>query len=366
MPPLSKEELDALAEAALGSRVSVRYFLGRPGPSGGPAMSDVVGILEATTDGSGEDHPATWALRKADRTCAHVRTDTIASVRPAPGRIQRPRAADIGIEQLEQIASTGWQPLERLVLGDWYLRAADGFTGRANSVLPLGDVGIPLDAALADIEAFYRTRALPAKIQVPLPLKAKLDESLDERGWMAENTTAVMTADIDDVLARHDDRDDRNDRGDRIAPHAVIFDDAPSDAWMATYSYRGEPIPAIAKDVMTNTAHPVFVSIADSDVSDGGDELVAVARGAIAGSWFGITALDVVSQHRRQRLATTLVHALLTHAREQGCRFIYLQVAKENVGARAMYDNLGFTQHHHYHYRVKPVASPGNPSEVAR
>jgi ribosomal protein S18 acetylase RimI-like enzyme len=274
-----------------------------------------------------------------------VPTDTIVSVRPAPGRGQSPSAAAIGIEQLERIAAAGWQPLEQVNLGDWYLRAANGFTGRANSVLPLGDVGMPLDAALAEIEAFYRQRQLPAKFQVPLPLGEDLDQALANRGWGRENTTWVMTADTMDVLARV---------ADRVVPRDVMFDDEPSHAWLTTYSYRGEPIPAIAKDVMTNASQPIFASIAA--LEDVG-KLVAVARGVITGSWLGITALDVDKHHRRKRLATTIVDAMLKHARERGCRFVYLQVAAENTDARTMYDEFGFARHHSYQYRVKPLAS---------
>lgn len=345
MPPLSTDELDALANASVGTRVSVRYFLGHPGPSGGPAMSDVVGVLETATSAVGDDHRVTWVVRKTDGTCVEVLADTILSVRPAPGRPRGPSAAAIGIEQLERIAAAGWQPLERVNLGDWYLRAANGFTGRANSVLPLGDVGMPLAAALTEIEAFYRLRHLPAKIQVPLPLKEDLDQALANRGWSRENTTWVMTANTMDVLARVTDR---------VVPRDVMFDDEPSQAWLSTYSYRGEPIPAVAKDVMTNASHPIFASIA---ANENAGKLVAVARGVITGSWLGITALDVDEQHRRKRLATTIVDAMLKHARERGCRFAYLQVATENVNARTMYDELGFTRHHSYQYRVKPLAS---------
>ena len=47
--------------------------------------------------------------------------------------------------ELERVAAAHWRGTEEEWLGEWLLRAADGFTGRANSALPLGDPGLPLD-----------------------------------------------------------------------------------------------------------------------------------------------------------------------------------------------------------------------------
>jgi hypothetical protein len=55
------------------------------------------------------------------------------------------------LEQLERAAARHWQAPEQEPLGQWLLRAAQGFTGRANSALPLGDPGRPLPAAIAAV-----------------------------------------------------------------------------------------------------------------------------------------------------------------------------------------------------------------------
>ena len=52
-------------------------------------------------------------------------------------------------------------------LGSWLLRADGGFTGRANSALPLGDPGLPLAGAVDEVEAWYRARGLPPMIVIP-------------------------------------------------------------------------------------------------------------------------------------------------------------------------------------------------------
>ncbi len=45
------------------------------------------------------------------------------------------------IIDLERVAAGHWRGTEEEWLGGWLLRAAEGFTGRANSALPLGDPG---------------------------------------------------------------------------------------------------------------------------------------------------------------------------------------------------------------------------------
>jgi hypothetical protein len=40
------------------------------------------------------------------------------------------------ITELEAAAADGWRAPEEAALGDWRLRAAEGFTGRANSASP--------------------------------------------------------------------------------------------------------------------------------------------------------------------------------------------------------------------------------------
>src|ERR1700746_1220079 len=73
------------------------------------------------------------------------------------------------IIDLERMASAHWRGTEKEWLGDWLFRAAEGFTGRANSVLPLGDPGVPLDEALVAVTRWYRDRGLPPMIVVPPP-----------------------------------------------------------------------------------------------------------------------------------------------------------------------------------------------------
>lgn len=67
----------------------------------------------------------------------------------------------ISILDLEEAAACGWRAPEEAALGRWLLRAAEGFTGRANSALAVGDPGMPLAAAVSEVCRWYQALGLP-------------------------------------------------------------------------------------------------------------------------------------------------------------------------------------------------------------
>jgi len=86
----------------------------------------------------------------------------VVAAKEVPPRSTRRGAPHLAIsmDDLERVMVEGWPPLERAELGGWLLRAAAGFTGRANSVLPLGDPGMPLSEAVDHCESWYDERGL--------------------------------------------------------------------------------------------------------------------------------------------------------------------------------------------------------------
>ncbi len=76
----------------------------------------------------------------------------------APARRRGPAAS---FAELAAVTARAWQPVESEPLGAWRLRAAGGFTRRANSVLPLGDPGLPPGEAFERIEQWYGSGTCP-------------------------------------------------------------------------------------------------------------------------------------------------------------------------------------------------------------
>jgi ribosomal protein S18 acetylase RimI-like enzyme len=245
------------------------------------------------------------------------------------------------VTDLERIAAVGWPGTEYQRLGGWLLRAGGGFTGRANSVLPLGSPGIGLTDGIDMVRRFYGDRALPARFQVPWQAAecGRLDTVLEGLGWIAGDEAAVLVADLAGMLAHCTGRAN-------LPP--VQLADAPSPEWLAGYRYRGNDLPPSAVAVLTAGDGPVFVTLLV------GAERLGVARGIVTDGWLGVTAVTVEPVHRRRGVATALMAGLGRWGIERGARDVYLQVAAENEPAFALYDRLGFAEHHRYHYRTEP------------
>lgn len=308
----------------VGHRVVVRRVAGGGGAAGRARWSDVVGVLV-------EAGPGSVTVRRRDGTRVEVPRSEV-------GALKAVAAAPRDVLALEEVGVPGWPAPERRWLGRWLLRAAEGWTGRANSVLPLGDPGLPLDEALAEVAGWYAGRGLPARFAIPAPGRELLDGALDRRGWTAYNPTQVRTADLEVVLR------------DWPAPaYEVAVEPEPSAEWLGLYHYRGgSELPPVARAVLTGSREPGFAVLRD------GGRPVAVARGSVDEGWVGVTAVEVAPDRRRQGLGTAVMRGVLGWAADRGATSAYLQVAEDNAGALALYDRLGFARHHGYHYRLAP------------
>jgi ribosomal protein S18 acetylase RimI-like enzyme len=239
----------------------------------------------------------------------------------------------LGVEDLERVAARGWRARDESTLGDWLLRADSGFTSRANSALVVGDPGMPLAAAVDAVTAWYEARGLAPCAQLPGVRSRAADAAFAAAGWARDEDVLVLTAPIGDPLP---------------VPIPVELAEAPDEAWLRGYRYRGGELPAGAAEVLTNAADAVFASVRPAP---GPAPVGAVARGALDDGWLGVTAVTVAEEHRRRGLATALMAALQNWAAERGAHSVYLQVTAGNAAARALYRRAGFIEHHRYHYR---------------
>ncbi|SHN33685.1 GNAT family N-acetyltransferase [Cryptosporangium aurantiacum] len=317
----------SLSPTDVGHRVVVRRVLGDP-DAVRPQYGDVLGEL---IELDAERQRVVVRTATGDTVAVAV-ADVVAAKRIPP---RPPGSLPVADLELERIAALGWRGLDTATLGDWQLRAAGGWTGRANSVLPLGDPGMPLDAALDVVRDWYSARDLPPTVQLPLPACDELRRALEERGWSDRWGALVLVASV------------RALRAARLAvpglPPVTVAAE-PDDAWLAAYHYRGDALPAVALDVLRNAAAPGFAAVRLDGVP------VAICRLVVDEGWMGITALEVDPAHRRRGLATHLLAGTVEYAAGQGARGVYLQVDSDNTGAVAMYEKLGFRHHHTYRY----------------
>jgi GNAT superfamily N-acetyltransferase len=307
-----------------GARIVVRWRVGGTGPTGGPALTDTVGRVLATT-------PGTWVVERRDGRTQDVPVAEIVTWKTVPDRpLRRRRAGDVDPEVLTAITSRGWPAVESEMLGEWELRAAGGFTGRANSAAATGSSGV--DDPVSRVAEWYQDRSLPPLAQV---VTGTANEHLFlEAGWGPGNGfrpgALVQVADLDAGLTSDPD---------------VVVDARLSDAWLALYG-RVDEDPTAARAVIAGPPTVGFARL--------GDPVEGIARVVVTGEWAGIAAVEVRPDRRRTGLATRLVSTALAWAVDHGADKAYLQTMRDNSAALALYAPFGFTDHHEYRYLQAP------------
>ena len=273
---------------------------GETGPSGGPALTDVLGTCTAWGDGVCVIEPD----GAGGRGPVTIPVADIVSGKPVPPRAS-PRQR-VTPQAAQRRALALWPDLETEPLGDWLLRRSRTSTARrANSVLAMGDSG--LSDGYDRVVAFYAALG-QRPIAAVLPDSAE-DALFRERGW---------------VLESHD--------------HDTVFE----LAGVASVQRRLPPVSAESE--LHEEGALVTARIGDA----------ASGVAAVDGDWAGFRSIEVASGRRREGLGLAVMAALVEWAAERGATTAYLQVLGDNAPALALYDRLGFLEHHRYRYLAAP------------
>ncbi|MDF1603960.1 GNAT family N-acetyltransferase [Nocardioides sp. YIM 152315] len=290
-----------LGPHVVGRRVVVRRLVrGETGPTGGPALTDLLGTCLSWSEDACVVQPESGAA-------VTIPLADIVSGKPVPPRPSTRHRVSAGEAQRRALAL--FPDLRPEPLGDWLLRHSPAASARrANSVLAIGPSGVADD--YARVVAWYAERGAR-------PIAAVLPGSEEEdlfrgHGWVVESDDADTLFQIAGVAA---------------ARRAAVPRQAPERL----------PRPPTTFD---EDGDLVTVRI--------GDRASGVA--AYAQDWVGFRGIEVDPAHRRQGLGLAVMEALLEWGAERGATTAYLQVLGDNHGAIAMYEHLGFGTHHAYRY----------------
>lgn len=330
----------------VGKRVSVRSLTAPSERLG--RFTDTVGILTSWTGG-------VLRITRRDGEHAEIEEASMVAGKTVPLTPARRRGIPSAtVRELVTTAARGWPPVESGQLGEWTLRASSGFTTRANSVLPLGDPGLPAEEATERVVRWYAERGLPARVQVTAEDHALLDRDLRDRGWTAHRFTLMRVGALAPLADREPDP-------------RVTLDREPDARWASLYNRaEGGELSPTARAVLTGGPSVWFATVpgrengadrADgTDGTDGTDGMgpAAIGRCVVDGRWAGFAAVEVAPSRRGEGLAVAVMAELARAALAEGASAAYLQVERGNKAARSLYDRLGFVDHHAYHYLRAP------------
>ncbi|MDN4160228.1 GNAT family N-acetyltransferase [Nocardioides abyssi] len=308
-----------LGAHVVGQRVVVRRVVrGERGPTGGPALTDLLGTCLGWTDG-----PDGSCLVQPDPRADQPLPDPvripladIVSGKPVPPRPSHRLRVEPREAQLRALAL--WPDLvtEELGPGGWLLRHSPTSPNRrANSVLAVGPPGpVGLDAAEQRVLDFYA--ATTGRPVAAVLTDSAEEAALRERGWVAESGEADTVYSVAGVAA----------------------------ARRALRSAGGAGGAAAGPEVE-------LVALAPGVVRAGLPGASGVA--AYDRDWVGFRSVEVDPDRRRQGLGLQVMAALLEWGAELGATTAYLQVLGDNVPALALYERLGFVEHHRYCYLAR-------------
>ncbi|MBX9393982.1 GNAT family N-acetyltransferase [Streptomyces sp. TRM72054] len=317
-----------ITAADVGKRVSVRR-LGDPRVTE-QKFTDTVGVLTSWDKG-------VLVITRRDGERVRIEESSLVAGKVVPPTPARRRGPAASYEELARVAARAWRPLESERLGEWELRAAAGFTRRANSVLPLGDPGVSLDEALTVVRRWYGDRGLPSHIQTATGAEGTqelLCAELERRGWVREVSAELWVGGLAPVA-------------DRAEGAGVVLSREADAGWLARYQRKG--LSEVALRVLGSGSSVWFASVPGE-----GDVPAAIGRCVVDGRWAGFAAVEVDPALRRRGLASEVMAALARRALEEGASAAWLQVETDNAGARALYAGLGFGVHHTYHHVREP------------
>ena len=321
MSPSSQKSQPNLA-AAIGARVTVRLHEATGG------FRDIVGILQRCGDGVNE------LLNSKGQTISFSE-DEIAiwrEIKALPDRAGTGAPFSLRIQELEHLSDLTWPADAIKEIGKWRLRISDGFTMRANSVLPtgaapFGEPNLDLSKAVDEVVKIYQEKDLTPTFTLPLPLYEELDNYLAGLGWKVKIGAEYLVNDIPENLELES------------VDFQIEISAEPSPEWLAVQGFHQ------LERIMRN--YPARYAQVKSE-----GKIVGIGRIATYEKWSLATRVFVDPEFRGKGIGTLLMRALMAAASEQGATKIGLQVDSENGAGLALYKSMGFRFHHSYNHRV--------------
>ena len=240
------------------------------------------------------------------------------------------------VEACEQRLVNLWPALDTLLFGDWTLRFANGYSGRANSASALRHGAVLGDAEVAEIVRLYRRAGLTPAIRLTPLADPAIETRLAASGWVARTRSIGMLRQIGGPWP--------------IDPAAVLAE-TPPRSWLDGISSLQEPSkrnPGHLAAIVGRIRLPVAFATLEQERIPLAYGMAAMDRG-----WTEIGSIMVHPDARGKGVGRRLVTALLGWAQAAGTERVFLQVEASNAVAIALYRSLGFADLYPYvEYRL--------------
>lgn len=238
--------------------------------------------------------------------------------------------------ECERRIVNAWPAPSTLLIGDWVVRFANGYSGRANAASPMKR-GAELDDATCDfIEQLYRGDGLPPCIRLTPLVADETRTRILARGYRVRDASFGLIAGLDDV--------------EPIIAADIEYTPLATEEWIAGVAARQTGAKANAAHLAA-IVERVRMPAAFAALMIAG-EPVAYGMGVAERGMAEIGSVIVDEAHRGQGLGRRIVSGLMSWARAMACRTAYLQVDQTNKAAIGLYRSLGYRELYAYETRI--------------
>ena len=255
-------------------------------------------------------------------------------------------ATDATERRIEEASLNAWPALRQSLLDGWLLRISQGFTKRANSIVPLYASQQPTREHMIEKIRFCENVYAREQLQTIFRLTsiadtAELDEYLNQRGYHRADETEVLTV----MLKSTDSPEKSPTPEDSLKMRLLARED-----WLQVYALLTR-MPTQAQALHNAILQGIQTECAFA-VLDTADGPVACGLGVLEQDLLGLFDIFTHAEHRGEGLGHRLVQQLLAWGHAKGASTAYLQMVADNTPARRLYARLGFSTRYRYWYRI--------------
>jgi N-acetylglutamate synthase len=244
------------------------------------------------------------------------------------------------ILKLEELAANIWPAPKQQPYEHWRLRAGNGVTMRANSVLTSG-LHPSHSNWLAHITDFYEHLSLPVRFHISDATNTEVDSFLESNEFIIQSPSAVYIANCNEVLKHFNQQ---------ITPLQIIINEKLEDEWLNDF-LRIEQHPLERKSTYEQIFSLINYQICYLRLYEN-DEVVGLGTSVIEDGWAGFGNIVTSPNHRKKGIGARIVQELTHWSSLNGADKLYLQVMRDNKAALSLYTRLGFSHVYDYHYRT--------------
>jgi N-acetylglutamate synthase len=242
---------------------------------------------------------------------------------------------------IDELAANAWPAQVQQAFGGWRLRATNGLTRRANSVLTNAPAPSYPDW-LSVVEDFYERRSLVPRFQISDGSPHDLDPFLEVHGYHAEAYTMVQTAQAQQLIERAGD----------LQPIRVIAAESLSDEWLDAF-LRVEGVSESKKATYRSIYSAIGPRACYLRACAHDGPTIGVGMAVAERGWTGLFSIATLPAYRGRGIATQILSLLARWSLSNNAPNLYLQVMESNESAIRLYENLGFARLYGYHFCTK-------------